>query len=218
MAIRIDTDKAVRVINPYAKSFNLEDLNKIVDGFIEPLKLGPVWIMYDEKAKENGAALNEIASFFFNVALYGTVLIVPPQQLPLDWDLMEDSDRKYSAEDIDAGFLLSLQTALIQQRVFGGLTDMENLMDKFPSGQEEWFYSPPVEDTLDESTQDFYRQVYDYITMNPDKFKKDILLEDRNTLVRVRNIEERKKVINQMIDYFVQEEEYEKCALLKNVL
>ena len=129
MAIKIDTESIVRVIHPSSAKFNLDELNDHVEGFIEPLKIGPVWVMYDESAKKKGAAKNLIATFFFGVAIYGTVLIVPPQQLPEDWDIMDDSDRNYSSSDVDNGFLLSLQTALIRQRAFGLPGYSENISD-----------------------------------------------------------------------------------------
>ena len=65
MAIKIDPDSIVRVIRPTNHKFFLDELNDHVKGFIEPIKIGPVWVMYDEKAKENGLPENKVASFFF---------------------------------------------------------------------------------------------------------------------------------------------------------
>jgi hypothetical protein len=219
MAIKIDPESIVRVIRPTNHKFYLDELNDHVEGFIEPVKIGPVWVMYDEKAKEKNLPENKVASFFFNVALYGTILIIPPQQLPEEWDIMDDEDRRYSSDDIDSGFLLSLQNALMHNRVFGtpGTYNIENLKDRF-TPQEEYTYTPPHKDFIDENTPDFYQQVYDFITANPEQFKKNILLSSGTLLIKIEKEEDKERMLNQMIEYFVQQEEYEKCVILKSVL
>jgi hypothetical protein len=219
MAIKIDTDSIVRVIHPDSSKFSLQDLNNLVDGFIEPLKIGPVWVMYDETAKANREPHNQIATFFFGTPMYGTVVIVPPQQLPEDWDIMDESDKHYSADDIDSGFLLSLQSALMQYRVFGvpGNDRMENLKEHF-QGREEWTYQPPSKATIDLNTEDFYCQVYEFIHKNPDTFKKNIILDKSDLIIKIESVADRERMINQMIEYFVSREEYEKCTFLQSVL
>jgi hypothetical protein len=217
MAIKLTSDSIVRVIRPESRKFNLDELNNHVEGFIEPLKIGPVWVMYSDTAKKEGQPLNKVASFFFDVAIYGAVLVVPPHQLPADWDLMEPEDYKYTADDIDNGFLLSLQSALIHNRVFGAPgpdENLEKLISRFDP-IEEWTYKPPVNDEIDENTADFYRQVYDYISRNPDKFKSNILLSENDLIIKLEDPQDKEKIIQQMIDYFVTVEEYEKCSILK---
>jgi hypothetical protein len=218
MAIKISTDCIVRMIRPTTHKFNLEELNDHVNGFVEPLKMGPVWIMYHEKAKELGEPLNQVASFFFNIPMYGTVLVLPPQQFPSDWDVMDPEDYRYTADDIDNGFLLSLQTALVHNRVFGstGNDNIDKLHSRFLP-VEEWTYKP-VDREIDENTSDFYRQVYDYIEKNPQDFKRNVLLSESQLLVKLESPEDKVKMINQMIDYFVSQEEYEKCTTLQNLL
>jgi hypothetical protein len=220
MAIKISTDCIVRMVRPVERKFNLQELNDHVNGFVEPLKIGPVWIMYHEKAKESGEPLNQLASFFFGVPMYGTVLVVSPHQFPSDWDLLEPEDYRYTSDDIDNGFLLSLQTALIHNRVFGsggGDENVEKLNSRF-TPIEEWTYKPTDKDAIDENTQDFYRQVYDYLKDNPKDFKKNVLLSDAQLLVKIDSHEDKRKMITQMIEYFIAQEEYEKCAHLQKVL
>lgn len=220
MAIKITSDSIVRVIRPESLKFNLDELNNHVEGFIEPLKIGPVWVMYSDTAKKEGQPLNKVASFFFDVAIYGSVLVVPPHQLPADWDLMEPEDYRYTAADIDNGFLLSLQTALIHNRVFG-LPSFDETRDKFASRFvpiEEWTYKPSTSDVIDENTADFYRQVYDYISRNPDKFKSNILFSGNDLIIKLEDPHDKEKIIKQMIEYFINVEEYEKCSVLQRVI
>lgn len=220
MAIKITTDSIVRVIRPASAKFNLSDLNDHVKGFIEPLKVGPVWVMYSDKAKEDGEPLNKVASFFFDISIYGTALIVSSQQLPADWDIMGPEDYRYTADDIDNGFLLSLQKALINNRVFGASLPNEHIknLNTRLETLEEWTYKPPPNDSIDENTADFYRQVYNYISINPEQFKKNVLLSEGHLIIKLESAEDKKKIIQQMIDYFVREEEYEKCTVLKKAI
>jgi len=220
MAIKITADSIVRVIRPEGYKFTLDELNTQVNGFIEPLKIGPVWVMYSEEAKTNNEPLNNVASYFFDIAMYGTVIIVPPHHLPTDWDLMEPEDYRYTAEDIDSGFLMSLQQALIHKRVFGESSSNSNerLFERLKA-KEEWTYKPQSDDSqLDKNTIDFYEQVYEYIRSNPDMIRKNILLSDDEIVVKIDSDEDKTLMINQMIDYYITEEQYEKCSLLKTVI
>lgn len=220
MAIKITADGIVRVFRPESYKFTLDELNTQVNGFIEPIKIGPVWVMYNEEAKINQEPTNNVASYFFNIAIHGTVIIVPPHHLPADWDLMEPEDYRYTADDIDSGFLMSLQQALMHKRVFGevGTDNNERLFERLKA-REEWTYKPPTDDsTLDKNTIDFYNQVYDYISSNPGMIKKNVLLSDDDILVKIDSEEDKITMINQMISYYISEEQYEKCSMLKTVI
>jgi hypothetical protein len=223
MAIKITADSIVRVFRPGGYKFTLDELNDGVNGFIEPIKIGPLWVMYSEEAKTNGEPLNNVASYFFDIAIYGTVLVVPPHHLPSDWDLMEPEDYRYTADDIDSGFLMSLQQALMHKRVFGATdlaelkNDNETLFSRLKA-KEEWTYKPQSDNDLDANTIDFYNQVYEYIVSNPDMIKKNILLSDDEIIVKIQSEEDKLTMINQMIHHYVSEEQYEKCSVLKTIV
>jgi len=220
MAIKITADSIVKVFRPEGYKFTLDELNTQVNGFIEPLKIGPVWVMYSEEAKEKDEPLNNVASYFFDVPMYGTVIVVPPHHLPSEWDLMEPEDYRYTADDIDSGFLMSLQQALIHKRVYGEMnTDNNERLFQRLKAREEWTYTPDAENpSIDKNTIDFYNQVFDYIKTNPEMIKKNILLSDDEIIVKVNSDEDRILMINQMIQYYISEEQYEKCSVLKTVI
>ena len=211
MAIKISSDAIVRTVKPALQQFSLNELNDHVDGWIEPLKIGPIWVMYREKAKENGEPLNQLASFFFDVAMHGTVMIVPPQQMPPEWELMEDVDYRYSSDQVDSGFLSALHQALVLNRFIDKPTADE--LSSFM--KEEWSYQPSNE--IGEDEKNFFRKVYDTLVKQNLKKEDNVLFEDEDIIVKTKNNEERIKALQQMIDYFVEEEEYEKCAKLLQV-
>lgn len=212
MAVKIGTDNILKMVRPNSYKFTLDELNTGVNGFIEPIKMGPLWVMYSEEAKINGEPLNKVASFFFDVAIYGTVLVVPPHQLPSEWDLMEPEDYRYTADDIDSGFLTSLQQALIYSRTFGLQFDEEELNGTFYNPVEKWNYKPNERSEITEDLIEFYNKSYEYIVKN--SIKDNVVLFEDGVEVVV-STEDMESFINQLIDHFINEEAYEKCAKLK---
>jgi hypothetical protein len=211
MAIKITADGIVRTVKPALQQFSLNELNDHVDGWIEPLKIGPIWIMYREEAKENGEPLNQIASLFFDVAMHGTVIVVPPQQMPPEWELMENADYRYSSDQVDSGFLSALHQALVLNRFIDKPT-AEEINDFM---KEEWQYQPS--ENIEDEDKDFFRKIYNIIIEQNLKKDDTVLFEDDSIIVKTTRNDDRVKTIQQMIDYFVEEEEYEKCARLLEV-
>lgn len=221
MAIKITTDKIVRPLRPGNGSvFNIDELNEQVGGWIEPFKVGPVWVMGAEKSKD--LPLNDLASFFFEVALHGDILVVPPQQLPSDWDIMEESDKRLSADMVDSGFLLSLQNALMVKRLRdenpGMVIDPTELFQHQFNLQpkEEYTYDPPVDKQIDVNTADFLTKVYEYMTKAPAQFKNGILLDETQVTIRTQK-ENLKTILSMMKGMYLETEEYEKCAVIQQV-
>lgn len=223
MAIKLSTDQVVRTVRPgNGNTFTIDELNDNVGGWVEPIKVGPVWLMYREKAKEKNLPLNDLASFFFDVAIYGEAIVVPPQQLPMDWDLMEDSDRNVTSDMVDNGFLLSLQNALALKKmrdenpglIIEAASYFNSQFNIRPKA--EYLYEPPTDSAFDVNTEDFFKQVYDYISKSPAQFKKGVLLEDSDVIIRTE--EKNKKGILELIKgMYLENEEYEKCAVLQKL-
>jgi hypothetical protein len=214
MAVKIGTDNILRMVRPNSYKFTLEELNNGVNGFIEPVKMGPLWVMYSEEAKINGEPLNKVASFFFDVAIHGTVLVVPPHQLPSEWDLMEPEDYRYTADDIDGGFLRSIQQSLIYSRTFGLELDEDELKGTFYNPVEKWTYKPNERSEITEDVIEFYNKSYEFIVKN--SIKDNVVLFEDGVEVTVSS-EDMESFINQLIEHYVNEEAYEKCAKLKQV-
>jgi len=101
-------------------------------------------------------------------------------------------------------------------RVFGNTRDPLETFERYLP-KEEWVYKPDDEN-FDDNIKDFYRQVYNFISKDPDSFKKNIIIDEESVTVRVESQQDRETIVNQMITYFLETEEYEKCAVLKKVL
>lgn len=223
MAIIITTEKIVRSLCPENdKTFTIEELNHLVGGWVEPFKVGPVWVMQKEKDTKN-SRYNELASFFFEVALYGEIVVVAPQQLPRDWDLMEYEDNFVTSDMVDSGVLLSLQNALALKKLkeenpgwIGTPIDFFKSQFNF-TPKEEYTYDPPIgEAVIDDSTAEFLEKVYNYITASPVQFQNGILLDENLVTVRTKR-ENLKQVLDLIKGMYIQAEDYEKCAVLQQL-
>jgi hypothetical protein len=223
MAIKITTDNMVKTFRPSnGMTFNIDELNDQVDGWIEPFKIGPVWVMYKEKAKDKGYPQNELASFFFDVALYGEVLVVPSQQLPSDWS-DDEVQNGITADMVDSGFLLSLQNSLALKKMREANLGLEVTPEEFfnaqfavPNPREEYLYEPPTLEHIDENTEDFLTKVYDYISRNPLQFTKGVILDEGNVIIRTSKAD-LEKVLTLLTRLYIETEEYEKCAVIKHL-
>jgi hypothetical protein len=131
--------------------------------------------------------------------------------MPVEWDLMEDTDYRYSSDQVDTGFLSALHQALIFNRFLDKPTPEE--INDFM--KEEWQYQPS--ENIGDEEKDFFRKVYDTLIEQNLKKEDTVLFEDESIVVKTTSNEDRIKTIQQMIDYFVEEEEYEKCAKLLEV-
>jgi len=146
--------------------------------------------------------------------------VVPPQQMPADWGAMEEGDENYTADMIDNAFLLSLQNSILLEKMkdfnSGFVVDpAEFFSSKFNvRPKEEYTYDPPEE--TDENTRDFLEQVYGYISKSPAQFRKGILLDGPEIIIRAEQTK-LKKVLKMMTDIYIETEEYEKCAVIKSL-
>jgi hypothetical protein len=223
MAIILSTEKIVRSFRPEnGTTFTIDELNDLVGGWIEPFKVGPVWVMQKEKSAKN-SLYNELASMFFEVALYGEVLVVPPQQLPREWDLMEYEDQFITAEMVDNGMLISLQNALAlkklqQENPSWNINPIEFFNSQFNfTPKEEYNYDPPTDEfQIDEGTAEFLEKVYNYITSAPLQFRNGVLLDESRVIVRTKK-ENLKTVLQIIKGMYLESEQYEKCAALQQL-
>jgi hypothetical protein len=221
MAVKITTDGIVQTANPSTSYFSITELESIIGGFIEPVKIGPVWVMYTEESKTKAMQHNYVASDFFNIAIYGDVLVVPPQQLPPDWDIMDEEDYKYTSKQVEEGFLIALQRSLIQNMKSNsvrGIVDANTGYHVF-NMKEEYLYAPPETLAIDDfNTRDFYRQVCEK-KLDVERLKNEgVILEESEVVIRIKDHADKVKCLEQMIEYYLETEEYETCAEIRNAM
>ena len=221
MAVKITTEGVVQTVVPSTSYFNLVELENIIGGLVEPVKIGPVWVMYTEESKIKKQPLNAVASNFFNIAIYGDVIVVPPQQLPLDWDIMDDEDYKYTSKQVEEGFLIALQRSLIENMKSNSVRGYvpANLGHHVFNVKEEYLYEPPKKLDIDDfNTRDFYRQVCEK-KLDINRLKNEgVILEESEVVIRIKEHTDKVRCLEQMIEYYLETEEYERCAEIQTAM
>ena len=231
MAIKIDCEGNLTKVTPSdGMYFNIDMLERILGGWPEPSKIGPIWVIKNEDASKAGENFNQLASMFFQVPIYGDVLSLSALELPPEWDLVDDLDKKYTIDEIDEGFLKSLSdlalTDYFNDPLFDYKTnpfsslDSSSYDDFFPKS--EYFYNPNKPkhpETEEENFSNFLKDAYRHIVQSyEDGFKDFVVYEDKQNIVKVLKKDDRKLTINQVIDELIIDEEYEKCAILRDIL
>lgn len=215
MAVLITTDSIVKTVNPKGKNFGIDDLNKYVEGWKAPFQIGPVWVLSNETG-----SINKIASDVFDVALRGQVLVIPPQQLPNEWGF--SPDEPYTAEEIDLGFLMSMQSILIYKTY---IKDNENITEEeidelmtALNSREEWIYDPNISE-FNEELKEFFKSIYEFIDeFDETRIANCTLYEDEELIVQVKNTNDLLVAFKQMIEMYIEDEEYEKCARIQKII
>lgn len=221
MAVKITTEGIVQTVIPSTSYFKITELEQIIGGFIEPVKVGPVWLMYTEESKTKSQPHNYVASNFFEIPIYGDVIVVPPQQLPPDWDIMDEEDYMYTSKQVEEGFLIALQRSLIENMKTNGLRGIVDGKTGYHAFnmKEEYLYAPPKKlDADDYNTRDFYRQICDK-KLDVERLKYEgVIFEEPEVIIKIRDHSDKIKCLEQMIEYYLETEEYETCAEIRNAM
>ena len=122
-----------------------------------------------------------------------------------------DSDLKYTADQVETGFLSALQSALAYNRVYNAPGPLDN------SGfvKEEWTYTPTG--IIDDNIKDFFKKAHQYLATHEIQNDSNVIFEDDMTIVRIKSNTDKDLMLQQMIDILLETEEYEKCAELQKI-
>ena len=200
MAVRITTDGKVKVIHPEESFFWENELTSLTSKEHERFRLGLVWIL--ASINPQGGIVNQIASHFLETRTYGDVLVVPDSQMPFT----EESGGFGSDLDpsqVDAGIILAIYKIIKDYR----------LSKEIPKN--EFVFKPDGKRTDDVTA--FYNKAYEYV-IKKDFPSTGIMFETFEDVYIVETLEDTRKTLKEMIDLFVDTEEYEKCANLQKVL
>lgn len=231
MAIKIDSEGNLTKVTPQdGMYFNVDMLERILGGWPEPSKIGPVWVIKNEDVEKNPENFNQLASMFFQAPIYGDVLSLSALELPPEWDLVDDLDKKFTIDEIDQGFLKSLSDLALTDYFNDPLFDYRTnpFSSLYSNGFEEdvpkseYFYNPNKPkhpETEEENFTNFLRDAYNHIVKSYEGgFKDFVVYEDKQNIVKVLKKADRKTTIDQVIEELIEIEDYEKCAVLKEIL
>lgn len=220
MAIKLSKEGKVLKVSPhFRKYFDISTMEEAVNGWPEPIKIGPIWVIRNESALKSPDNLNDLASRFFHTPIYGDILVLSSHELPKDWDLMEDSDKLYTADEIDAGFVKSLSEMNMFENfhTLPDELDFTNRLNLFEPQRIEYTYTPEKQVKDDDEFKDFLRNAYDHVISYSPDLKSFIVYEDDTNIVKVKEKKDMLKTIDQMLKIFVEDELYEKAAKLRDL-
>jgi hypothetical protein len=199
MAVRITTDGKVKVVHPEDSFFWENDLMSLTSEEHERFRLGPVWILASSTPK--GGTVNQIASYFLEAKAYGDVLVVPDSQMPFTEESSFDS--QIPPSHVDAGIILAIYKIIKDYR----------LSKEIPKN--EYVYKPSGK--VDDDVTAFYHKAYENV-IKKDFKETGIMFETFDDVYIVESLSDMRKTVKEMIDLYVEAEEYEKCAALQRVL
>jgi hypothetical protein len=213
MAIKVSVTGEILKILPLHNYFNINEMEHFVGGWPYPIKIGPIWVIQNEELIKTQEDKNNLASRFFRSNMFGDILILSSHELPAEWDLLDDNDKKYTPEEIEAGFIKSLTEMVIYENFYYPINSPE-LKNVNKHKKTEYIYSPEKQKVFDEDFKVFLKNAFDHIIENKEDF---IVYKDENNIVKVENKNDKLKTLEQMLNIFVEEENYEVAAKIRDL-
>lgn len=233
MALRINhigiVEKMTSGISPH---YTLDMLEEVVGGEIYPDKYGVRWFVFNKNDNQikNEERYNLVATMYFNKDIYGDVMVISAKELPPEWDLVTKDDEKYEIDEFDDIFLDDLKNMGLVEfkeeyeniRSMKGTYDINDIdnIDRSLYPKMEYLYNPDLssenETINNEGFDEFLKDSFSFIVKTA-KNKKMIVFEDDYHLIKVIKKDHKLKTIDQLIELFLKEEDYIKCAKLRDI-
>lgn len=214
MAIKISVEgKLSKVLPDVNTYFDIPAMKKLVGGYPYPTRVGPIWIIQNERLAQSKQNFNKLASQFFRTSIFGDIIALSTKELPDFWELEEDDeDKKYTADEFDAGIVKAITEMSIYENY--QYSDKNNDIGVIRNGKIEYVYFPNAQEITDDLIE-FLKIGYSYIDFNSDDY---VIYEDKRGVVRVKGNENKIKTLEQMLEIFVAEEDYDKAIVLRDTI
>lgn len=189
-----------------------------------------IWCLYGSKTIYNTIEYNSIASDLCGVDVYSPLLIIHDSEINPEWKMSHLTNETYSdfydnvMNDIIAISQELLKTIKENEMAENGedtLPYLETVGETTEEPKRVFFYFDP-----DKQSENFYKsnnlnilceKAYDYISVSENKYREPfIMYEDVKAIVSIPK-DKIIKFADIIINYFLKEEEYEKCDVLKNL-
>src|SRR5690554_2734055 len=101
MAILIHKSGQLDNIELQSETFTIDIMEKIILGHPTPMKKGLYWVISNDEIQKIPENLNIYATNYFNINLYGDILVTTAMELPLEWDIVTEDDKFYKPGELD---------------------------------------------------------------------------------------------------------------------
>lgn len=166
--------------------YTIAEISNILDGIVIPLFFGEFWIFYLKTAESDPALLNKKASDILRMNIYGNVILAKDTELTPSFFFPPEIQK-----------------------------DIKEIASKMASNMmEDETFRNELEINEEEVKSKIMNEAYDIITTKSfSSLMKDfVIYNDGIKKVYINaNYEDRIEVINIMLNYFTEKEEYDKC-------
>ena len=205
MGIIITPDGKKRRLSPDKEFFSLYEISDILGGLVDISFVGNKWIFVNKLGHKLELGYNETASMLFNYPIAGACIIVDEEELPPQF-FMDDKryDNDYD-EDEDED-----EDEIHHERMQKKKNENKNENKKEESND-------------DKLREDIIKEA-NYLLFETGKSTDEILenfivyRRGNNTINYTGNLEKQLEILNDMMEYFLKIEEYEKCQNISNLM
>ncbi|MCK9574528.1 MAG: hypothetical protein WC979_01340 [Candidatus Pacearchaeota archaeon] len=233
MAVKITVDGYLNVEHPHNERYTIKGVANSLETDEDSIKFADMgtFIIATDMSKER--ELNSVGSLYFRFAVFGNILIMSARELPEGSPIATAENGKYDIPELEAGIIKSIKNALyLYKQVMNDDVDAQEefekvsnkLKEKIKSTKSEktvYQFDPDKEGDIDDNEAEFittfYTRAFDAIK---DRKRIDInklvLFEDSDVVIKFMPGKV-KKTLSDMMTYFSELEDYEKCAVIRDI-
>jgi len=219
MATIIKSDGTTYKYEPLNKSFiTISEISKIINGLVEPLFAGEFWFFVCKNAKRLKREKNKQVSELLNIEIFGDVVVALDVELSPSFfvpkDFLDEKIKKLG-KDIDNESFNNIEKYLIDEENedYGD----EDYGDEYEDNEIKSSKKDKEDKTgqaeIDQIMIMSYENLFEKGKSFTEIIKNFELYNDGEHIIDVHpNKDERIKFIENMLEYFLKLEEYEKCS------
>jgi len=228
MAVKIEIEGDIKKIKPKNIIFDDISLIEIFPNGYQFIDMGLFIVIINDSSVIS--KMNKIASLFLRYPVYGEILMVSGKELNKNiFKIVTKENTKFNQNDFDEGIVNLLKETIMTFKIITSAD--ENVKgQQFNIATNEFYDKKQIlalnPNKLRESSQDeedkkfiieFYAQAFEQLKIKPKNLQDIILYDDPFYLIQFtegRVIE----TLEIMVEYFIEKEEFEKCAVLRDII
>lgn len=234
MAVKITTSGFLTIDRPIEK-YSIDRIAEVLQTESKYVMMEDMGVFVLAVDTDPTKILNSVSSLYFRFAVFGHSLVISGKELPEDNQFISDENTKFEINDFESGLLSSIRDTLeTYQLIMGGDITQEAYMrnpnptqgdvpqDSYPT--KKLYYFDPMRkcDISDEEKQfinEFYLHAVDILKNIPiGRTIEDLVIyEDPEVIIKFKP-DAIKETLNTMMAYYLENEEYEKCAVIRDVI
>lgn len=233
MALKITTEGYLKIERPIGEIFTVNEMSDLLRTDVDYVKFVDMgtFILVVDGAPER--TMNFVGSLYFRFGIFGNLLVISGNEIDKKSPIVSTENTKWAVDELEAGMIKNIKDVLNIYKMV--MTNEEQSQSSVPpnavpakqtekktKGKTVYHFDPEKEGEMSEDelqfTEQFYQNAYKALkhVKNID-VSNIVLYEDYEVIIKFIPGKV-KKTINDMINYFSSIEEYEKCAVLRDIV